>query len=399
MFRHLMKLTWKRKSRNLMLSLEILLAFAIVFAIAAFAVRNIQLYQLPIGFTYDNMWSVTVRTGENGLKASPQVYDSFTRSLRELPEVEQVGFATHSPFVMSTMRIRFKSPASGTRVLSDALEVSDDFAAVAGITLAEGRWFSSVDDGAAALPVVINRAMARTLFPNASPLGKQFSESHEGGDDKDVMRVVGVIDDYRSKGELMAPVNLVFMRFLPKTASGGMRTMLVKVKPGTERAFETTLHRQLTLVRNDWDYEISPVHLLRKSILKEQMIPLIVLSVIAAFMLAMVAFGLFGVLWQSTTQRIPEIGLRRALGASAASIYRQIIAEQMLLSSTAMLVALILLVQLPLTGALGASLNWKVFLSATAVSMFVIYLISLLCALYPGWRASRLSPTEALHYE
>jgi putative ABC transport system permease protein len=55
--------------------------------------------------------------------------------------------------------------------------------------------------------------------------------------------------------------------------------------------------------------------------------------VIAAFLLVMVAFGLFGVLWQNTTQRIPEIGLRRALGADAGSIYRQIIAEQMLLST------------------------------------------------------------------
>ena len=66
------------------------------------------------------------------------------------------------------------------------------------------------------------------------------------------------------------------------------------------------------------------------------MMPLIVMAVIAAFMLAMVGFGLFGVLWQNTTQRIPEIGLRRAIGASSAHIYRQIIGEQMLLSSVAM---------------------------------------------------------------
>jgi putative ABC transport system permease protein len=124
-----------------------------------------------------------------------------------------------------------------------------------------------------------------------------------------------------------------------------------------------------------------------------------VVSVIAAFMLAMVAFGLFGVLWQNTTQRIPEIGLRRAIGASAGDIYRQIVAEQLLLSSAAMVVGLVLLVQLPLTGALGEGLNWTVFLGAAGLSMAAIYLLSLLCSLYPGWRASRLSPTEALHYE
>ena len=113
----------------------------------------------------------------------------------------------------------------------------------------------------------------------------------------------------------------------------------------------------------------------------------------------MVAFGLFGVLWQNTARRIPEIGLRRAIGASTADIYRQIIAEQLLLSSLAMGAGLLLLVQLPITGALGASLNWTVFAVAAALSMLVIYLLSLLCSVYPGWRASRMSPTDALHYE
>ena len=60
---------------------------------------------------------------------------------------------------------------------------------------------------------------------------------------------------------------------------------------------------------------------------------------------------------------------------------------------------LALLAQLPLTGALGETLNWSVFGIATALSMGVIYLLSLLCSLYPGWRAARLSPTQALHYE
>jgi hypothetical protein len=58
MLRHLLKLTWKRKSRNLMLSLEILLAFAIVFGIAAFGLRYWQLYRMPIGFDGADTWSV-----------------------------------------------------------------------------------------------------------------------------------------------------------------------------------------------------------------------------------------------------------------------------------------------------------------------------------------------------
>lgn len=176
-------------------------------------------------------------------------------------------------------------------------------------------------------------------------------------------------------------------------------TILLKLKPGTARSFEVTLQRKLNLVRNNWTYKVTPLRELRSTMLRMETTPLIVLGIVAAFMLAMVAFGLFGVLWQNTTQRIPEIGLRRAIGATATNIYRQIVAEQLLLSSLAMAVGLVLLVQLPITGAMDHAVNWKVFAAAALISMAVIYLISLLCALYPGWRASRLSPTEALHYE
>jgi putative ABC transport system permease protein len=246
--------------------------------------------------------------------------------------------------------------------------------------------------------VVLNRRMAAEMFPGRQALGQQFTEKP----DKEAVRtyrVVGLVEDFRNKGPLMNPTNFVMTRFDPHAGKSRVRAILIKVAPGTPRAFETALNRRLKLVRNDWAYEIAPLSAMRAGLLKEQLVPFIVVSVIAAFMLAMVAFGLFGVLWQNTTRRIPEIGLRRAIGASARDIYGQIVAEQLLLSSTAMIVGLILLVQLPLTGALGEGLNWTVFLGAAGLSMVTIYLLSLLCSLYPGWRASRLSPTEALHYE
>jgi putative ABC transport system permease protein len=369
-----------------------------VFAITAFAVRSVELYHLPLGFNYDNVWSVTIHSGQGRVPAEAQLYDSFRRGLRELPEIEDVAFSSFSPFTNSTFQSTVMSPVTRKRERTNLLEVSDHFFAATGMKLVEGRGFSAEDDGSQAVPVVINRAMANAMFPHQSALGKQFSET-EDGSGKNAMKVVGIVDEYRDKGELMSPVNFTLTRFVPAADARGMQAILVKLRPGTSRAFEATLNRQLKLVRNDWSYEISPLNLMRKSRLKEQMMPLIILSVIAAFMLAMVAFGLFGVLWQNTTRRIPEIGLRRALGATSTSIYRQIVTEQLLLSSVAMLAGVILLVQLPLTGALGASLSWNIFFVATALSMLVIYLISLLCALYPGWRASRLDPAAALHYE
>lgn len=399
MFRHLLKLIWKRKGRNLMLSLEILLAFVIVFAIAAFGLRNAQLYQLPTGFASDDVWAVNIMgAGDWNKPLPPETYDAFQRGLMALPGARHVAFASSSPYANSNFHTSFM--AEGARKVStNILHVTDDFFPLLGMQLEQGRAFERSDDGAAAIPVVINRRMAMALFGTTEVLGKQFSsDNSDAGSHPTLQRVVGLIDDFRKKGELDAPGNWTIARHVPGS-DDSPRTILIKVAPGTPRAFEESLNRQLKLLNNAWSYQIAPLSALRTSALESTLTPIMILSVIAAFLLLMVAFGLFGVLWQNTTRRIPEIGLRRAIGANAGDIYRQIIAEQLLLSSGAMLVALLLLVQLPITDVLGEGLNWTVFLSAAAVSMTVIYLLSLLCSLYPGWRASRLSPTQALHYE
>lgn len=398
MLRHLLKLIWKRKSRNMMLSLEILLAFLIVFAIAAFATRNYQLYQLPTGFAWRDQWSVSIRAAQD-IPNEAAMYDSLKRSLLDLPEVEKVAFTSFGPYEMSRWTGKYSLPDGGNKIVVDALAVTDDFFAAMDMAPAEGRWFSTADDAADAAPVVINRRLADKLFPGKSAVGQVYIDAEGKDKPQQRYRVSAVVEHFRSHGEYMDPVEFMLPRFIPGVGKDPAMTIMLKLKPGTPRGFESKLNTRLKQLHGEWSYVIVPLSEGRKSMLTMQMIPLTIMSVIAAFLLVMVAFGLFGVLWQNTTQRIPEIGLRRALGADAGGIYRQIIAEQLLLSTGAIAVALLLLVQLPLTGVFGESLNWRVFASSAALSAGVIYLLSLLCSLYPGWRAARLSPTQALHYE
>ena len=400
MFRHLLKPIWRRKSRNLMLSLEILLAFVVVFAVSAAGVRYFELYHLPIGFEHERLWSVQMQqTNQGGPKNDPQLYDQLRRSLLDLPEVEKVAFSSFPLYDNSTWRGDVYRPDGGASVQTDLVQSSDEYFDTLGMTLAEGRWFNAADEGATELPVVINRRLAQALFPGKSAIGQRFSDGGPDRKDRTMMRVTGVVEAFRNHGEFMLPVNFMVQRFSPLSSPRGVETVLLKVRPGTSRAFEARLSERMKLVRNDWSYRISPVDDMRTTMLRTSVIPLVVLAVIGAFLLLMVGFGLFGVLWQSTTRRIPEIGLRRAIGATAGSIYRQIVAEQLLLTGLAMAVGLVLLVQLPITGVFGENLSWPLFLVAALLSMTVMSLVSVLCALYPAWRASRMSPTEALHYE
>ncbi|MYM84696.1 FtsX-like permease family protein [Duganella sp. FT50W] len=398
MLRHLLKLIWKRKSRNMMLSLEILLAFLVVFAIAALGLRYWQLYQLPTGHGWKTQWSVNIRAAQE-LPNDPAIFDNIKRSLLEMPEVASVAFSSFGTYEMSRWTSEYAKP-DGSHVLTlDGMGVSDDYFATMDMQIAQGRFFSKMDDHADAAPVVINRRLADQWFPGKDPLGQLYVEQTRSKKDGQRYRVVGVVEQFRSHGEYMDPVYFMLSRWIPGVGKEAAHSIMLKLKPGTPRTFETRLNARLKQIRNDWNYVITTQADARASMLKTQTIPLVILAVIAAFLLVMVAFGLFGVLWQNTTQRIPEIGLRRALGADAGDIYRQIIAEQCLLSTGAMLIALALLVQLPLTGVFGEALNWPVFFGAAALSAGLIYLLSLLCSLYPGWRAARLSPTQALHYE
>nr|WP_315401027.1 FtsX-like permease family protein [uncultured Duganella sp.] len=399
MLHHLLKLIWKRKARNLMLSLEILLAFMVVFGIAAFAVRNYQLYQMPTGLAWRDQWSVSIRNAKP-IGNDAAMYDALKRALLELPEVEKVAFTSVAPYEFSRMNGYYSLPDGSRRVESDSMPSSDDFFATMQMTPAEGRWYSKADDGVGAVPVVINRLLAERLFPGVPAVGQVFIDAPgEARNAPRRYRVSAVVEQYRSLGEYQEPVNVVLTRFVAGVGEDAPLIIMLRLKPGTPRAFEARLSARLKREHNDWSFVISPLAESRKTMLKLQMVPLTILSVIAAFLLVMVAFGLFGVLWQNTTQRIPEIGLRRALGADAGHIYRQIIAEQMLLNTAAMAVALLLLVQLPLAGVFQDGLNWTVFTSAAALSAAVIYLLSLLCSLYPGWRAARITPVQALHYE
>jgi putative ABC transport system permease protein len=359
-----------------------------------------QLYNMPLGYVHEDVWAVRILPADE-VKGTftAHVYDKFKRGLESMPQVKSVAFANTSPFRHSGMRTDMISPVDAHRVRADTLEVSDGFFDMLGMRMVAGRAFDQRDHGAAAQAVVVTRRFARDMFGTDAVVGRQFDGSERDSQNKEPMVVTGVIDEFRKTGELEASRPVVILRHPDGATSGHMQIILLKMAPGTPRGFEEQLNHQLLAIRNDWSYEIEPLAAARKSSMAEVLTPLMIAAVIAAFLMAMVAVGLFGVLWQNTTRRIPELGLRRALGANTGAIYRQIICEQLLLSTGAIAVALLLLLQLPITGALGESLSWSVFVTAAALAMGAIYLLSLLCALYPGWRASRLSPTEALHYE
>jgi len=148
----------------------------------------------------------------------------------------------------------------------------------------------------------------------------------------------------------------------------------------------------------DGRFQIRRMDQMRTTALKMRLVPVAALALVAAFLIAMVTLGLTGVLWQTVTRRMREIGIRRALGASGSGVRLQVLGEVALLATLAVMLGAIVLFQLPLIGLLGVITAGE-FSSGFFAALAVIYAITLLCGAYPSWLASTIDPAEALRYE
>ncbi len=310
-----------------------------------------------------------------------------------LPEVERA--ATSWPSVFYTRGGWSTELGDRFRTFTVGHMLSDETRDVLGITVVAGRWFSRDDDGAALQPILINKRLARELFGDMSPLNRELPP---GEDNLRPQRVIGIVEDFRHEGELSFPGNVALFR-LSSTAGAASalpNALLVRTRPGTPAQFEERLARALEAAARDWTFDIRSMDTRRQEAFQKTLAPIGIVAILAIFVLLMVALGLTGVVWQSVTTRVQEFGLRRAKGATAAAIQRQVITELFVLATAAVSIGATIAVQFPPLALLAPP---RVKFLSVAASVTVIYLLTLLCAWYPSRLATRIQPADALHYE
>jgi putative ABC transport system permease protein len=396
MIRHLLKIVWNRKRMNALIMSEIFFSFLVVFSIATLGLYLLDNYRKPVGFSYENVWNVRMElkgTGDDALTGEQM--DLFARLLRETQSMDGVvvvAGAQDIPYDGSTSRT--VRELDGRRIRIVIGEVTDSFADVLDLDLVAGRWFEEGDAVHAWLPVVINRKLARDLFGDEDPVGKLMPF-----EDDPPQKIIGLVSDYRKHGEFTAPVNFLFRRVgIGDPGARPPRNLVFKVQPGADAALEETLLARLQALARDFTFELRILEELRETSRRLILAPLLVGTMVAAFLMIMVGLGLIGVLWQNVTQRTREIGLRRATGAHGGQIRRQILGELWILTALGLVLGVILVVQLPLLDLVGF-LPATVFWTGMGLAVVAIYALATVSGVYPAWLATRIQPAEALHYE
>ena len=240
---------------------------------------------------------------------------------------------------------------------------------------------------------MINQTIAQQMWPNEGPLGRQiqFGEQHT------VCTIVGVVNDvkmYKLRPRLERQLYVPLTQFPSATLGFVVRTA------GDSTAMATAIRDAIWTV--DRDQPISSVEPLETLIAVVDAGNRVVTKLMVFFgALAMFlgAIGIYGVMAHVVSQRIHEIGIRMALGASPAQVMRMVISQGLKLASIGIAVGVLF--------ALAASRGLETMLyqvapsdPATFLGVPVLFAAVALAACYiPAQRGMRVDPLVALRYE
>ncbi|SFQ32529.1 ABC transporter permease [Hymenobacter arizonensis] len=399
MLRHLFTLIWNRKRSNLLLISEIFFSFVVLFGVGAVVITTAKNYLAPHGFNYEQVWRLQVRAGQ-GLTMPRAELDDVLRQVKALPGVQTVALTSgNTPFIFNNNNSFFgykdkQSP------LTNVYDADDHYATAMQLQLREGRWFAPADDGSNHRPVVISQDLRESLFGNEPALGKIFTYSKPDKVTKpeDEFVVMGVVEKVRMESDFSAPISSLWKRLIPfDTTHWETANVLVRVAPGSGGLLQEKIARTVASVTRQWTTEVRVMNDERINRRRYTLVPVVGLAIIGLFLIINVALGLFGVLWYNISQRRAEIGLRRAMGATGASIGRQFLGEMMVVTTFGVLLGGLLAAQFPLLHAFDQPA--QPYLLAIAAATGAVYLITALCAWQPSRLAAAIHPAVALREE
>ena len=281
--------------------------------------------------------------------------------------------------------------------------VTPDYLKVMRIPLRRGRFFDDQDRYDTEPVVVIDEVLAQRAFPHQDPVGQRLWIQAIGP-----TKVVGVVGHVRYWGladddlsQVRDQLYYPFAQIPDKLVRLFSSFMSMAVRTGTPPLSAVApLRRELLGASGDGAlYEVRTMEQLVSSSLGRQRFLMTLFGAFAGVALLLACIGIYGVLAYLTSQRIPEFGVRIALGASAADVLRLVLGQSLKMTLAG--------AGIGVTGALAAArvlertvAGVRSFEPLTFAAMTLILLATALFAAFlPARRASRVDPMTALRQE
>lgn len=365
-----------------------------------------NLQNTPVGMATEHILAETISLGDYRYPATPQqtaFFDQLMSRLRAMPGVTALAISDSLP-PAGGMRATIYAGievvghphfAAGTGGMVAWRAVTPEYFSALAIPILRGRAFLDEDRRPETNSIILSEALSGDLFPGEDPLGKQMRFAQQGS----WRTVVGIAADVKNNGltEQSDPEFYIPWKNEPiESLETGHVILRTSMNPAAVTAW---VRSETAAIDPTLPVKIEAMSQRVGKLAERPRFNAVMLSLFAAMGLLLAAIGIYGVVGYLVAQRIPEIGIRMALGAAPGNILMTVLAN---------------IVRWTLAGALfgllGAWYGTRLLQSLLfnvrphdplllAFELFVLLCAVLVAAWIPARRAMRVDPVVALRYE
>jgi predicted permease len=398
--------------RSMLVSAELALALILLIGSGLMVKAFWKLQEVNSGLVPDHLLTMQLSLPQSSFSTETQAlgfWGSLLQRVNALPGVTSAAIASGLPPIRrlnantTPIENRPVEPNGFPPTLDFYNFVDPSYFRTIGASLIEGRLLNSGDGKGAPPVVVINQAMARSLWPHETALGHRMRTDFPMGQWR---TIVGVVGDIKNAGLDKAVGTEVYIPYqqastIPSVTTNfvGSASLLIRTRvdpmavAGAVRAQVHALDPTIPIASLRTMEDV-----MSRAVSRPRFLTML-MTLFSALSLILAALGIYGVMSYAVAQRTSEIGIRMALGAHRGHVLRLVGASGLRIAAAG-----------TVAGALGAFLLTR-FLSgmlfgvsaldvATFISMaLVLVVVTLLACYVPARRASRTEPTVALRYE
>ena len=312
------------RARSVLVVSQIALA-VVLLATSGLMIRSVvRLSRVGPGFEPDRV--LTFRLSLDGsryaaLPARAAFASDLQQRLIAAPGVSAAALGSYVPFGggrgANGVEIEGHPAAPGSMQIADQRHVTPDYFRAMAIPVVRGRVFGAADDARGEPVTVINQTMAARFWPDADPIGQRIRLS-AGFDSESWFRIVGIVADVHHVSLSRAPAPEMYRPYAQAPDPGFV--VVVKTTGDPASAGRVVREAVQAIDRNLPVYDMRTMDERIAASFAETRATALLLLATAILAAVLAAVAIYGSIWYSVAQRIPEIGVRLALGASRASV-------------------------------------------------------------------------------
>ena len=403
-FRTALEAIRSRRMRSSLTMLGILIGIAAVMLTVGLGqgaqaqVRN-QINQLGSNLLIVSPGSTTTSSGIRGGRGSASTLTTRDAVALASPVVAP-DIAKVAPVVTGSQSLT----AGTTNWTTNVVGTTPDWLPVRARTLTQGRFFSAAELNDAAAVTVLGSTTATELFGGRDALGQSVTINGTAFTVIGLLNTAGSSTTTDDDDQALVPQTTYSSRVANSGNATGISTLYIQARStdSLSAAYQEAnkaLMGTHGVTATAADFTISSQQSLLTTATATDKTLTVLLAGIAAISLLVGGIGVMNIMLVSVTERIREIGLRKALGATPRVVRRQFLVE----ASTLGLVGGVLGIALGMVGAqvLPRFLNQPVTIPPVAGigALGVALIIGIVAGVYPASRAARLAPIDALRSE